>query len=529
MKKLVKNGEIIDGTGASSYIGSVVIENDTIVSVGTAGKGPFDEVIDANGLCIAPGFIDTHSHSDVEVLTGSIILPKICQGITTEILGQDGVAMAPIPRQYAEDWRRNIGGLNGDAEGLKWDYPSIGSYLDAVEEHKPCANYACLAPHGNIRLAVMGFENRPATEAELAKMEEILNRQLTEGAIGLSTGLIYIPCVFADTNELIRLCRVVKRHEKVFVVHQRFQDEYILDSMEELETIVKESGVHLHISHIQVDGKDITELRFPLYERIERIKALGVTVTFDQYPYTVASTMMGAMMPAWAHEGGTGCLLKRLAEPVERAKIKDHLLHPERYKEENTIKTAGYEGIYVTDAKQLENAGYIGKNLAEISTMTGKHPIDAVMDLLLSEDNKVGMRVHYTTEECIKDHMLRGEMNLCTDGLLGGKPHPRVYGAFPRFLGKYMREEKLMPIEKAVRKMTGQAADAMGLKDRGTLAPGKKADLVLFNKKTIIDKGTFDEPRRYPEGIVRVMVNGITVVIDGNADETCAGGRVIRL
>ena len=529
MKILIKNGEIIDGTGRAPYLGNIIVDGDRIAEIGAVDCLDADEIIDAEGLCVSPGFIDTHSHSDVEVLKGSIVLPKIRQGITTEVLGQDGVAMAPVPSQYAEDWRRNIGGLDGDGENIRWDFPSMKDYLDAIEAKKPCANYTCLSPHGNIRLSVLGFENRKATEEELCKMEEILDRQLSEGAAGLSTGLIYIPCVFGDTEELIRLCKVVKNHNKVFVVHQRFQDEYILDSMSELEEIVRQTGVHLHISHIQVDGKDLTELRFSLYERIERIKKLGGEVTMDQYPYTVASTMMGAMMPSWAHEGGTGKLIQRMSDPETREKIKDHLLHPERYKEENTIKTAGYDGIYVTSVNRPENADYMGKNLVQISEMTGKHPIDAVMDLLVSEENKVGMRVHYTTEECIMDHMMRDEMNLCTDGLLGGKPHPRVYGTFPRFLGKYVREEKLMPLEKAVRKMTGQSAYAIGITDRGILETGKKADIVIFNKDTIIDKGTFDEPRQYPEGIIRVMVNGKTVVDNGNVNENCGSGQVLRL
>ena len=360
-------------------------------------------------------------------------------------------------------------------------------------------------------------------------MEEILERQLQEGAIGLSTGLIYIPCVFSKTEELVRLCRIVKKYNKVFVVHQRFQNEYILDSMDELKYIVEESGVHLHISHLQVDGKDIANMRHDLYRKIEEIEALGADVTADQYPYTVASTMMGAMMPAWAHVGGTHCLLKRLADRDIREKIKEHLRHPEAHKEENTIQIAGYEGICISSVNKPENQQYVGKNLIELSEMTKQDPLDAAMDLLLDEENKVGMIVNYTTEECIMDHMIRNEINLCTDGLLGGRPHPRVYGAFPRFLGRYSREKGLMPMEEAIYKMTKKAAEAMNFDDRGSLEIGKKADIVIFDPETIIDVGTFENPRQHPKGIKRVIVNGKTVASDGIVFENIAAGQVIRL
>ena len=532
MKTLIKNANIIDGTGNPAIYGGIVIEDDILTEVGPLleeHETEFDEIIDADGMVVCPGFIDTHSHSDVMALTEKIILPKIFQGITTEVLGQDGVAMAPIPAKYSEDWRKNIGGLDGDSDRVLWQYDSIKDYLKKIEENKPCSNFACLAPHGNIRLSVMGFSDQPATEEQIRQMEQILRQQLEEGAIGLSTGLIYIPCVFSKTEELVRLCKIVAEYGKVFVVHQRFQNEFILDSMEELKHIVKESGVHLHISHIQVDGKAITDMRFDLYKKIDEIKALGAEVTLDQYPYTVASTMMGAIMPAWAHAGGTGKLLKRLEDPIERKKIKEYLLHPEGRKEENTIKISGYDGIRVSSVNLPENQKFVGKNMTEIGQMTGKDPIDAVMDLLLSEENKVGMTVSYTTEECIIDHMKRPEMNLFTDGLLGGKPHPRVYGAFPRFIGRYTREKRIFSLEEAIYKCTGKAADAMGFFNRGKLLPGRKADIVIFNPNTVIDTGTFEEPRQYPKGIIRVIVNGKTVVNEDKYEENMASGEIIKL
>ena len=530
MRTRVKNAWIIDGTGGPGYRGEIIIRDDVLETVSQeTSEIPCDNEIDAGGLTVCPGFIDTHSHSDVVALTESVIDPKIHQGITTEVLGQDGVAMAPIPAQHSEDWRRNIGGLDGDSDQIAWQYDSIRNYFDALERAKPCSNFVCLAPHGNIRMAVMGFSNEKATEEQLQQMEELLDRQFREGAAGLSTGLIYIPCVYSDTEELVRLCRVAKKYERPFVVHQRFQNEYILDSMEELKTIVRESGVHLHISHIQVDGKDNVEMRYDLYRKMEEIEALGARVTADQYPYTAGSTMMGSIIPSWAHIGGTQKLLERLADPDARARIKDHMLHPERHKEENSIKMAGYEGIVVSSATKPENQRFVGKSIQEIGEMTGKHPIDAAMDLLLDEENRVGMIIHYTTEECIMGHMVRPEVNWCTDGLLGGKPHPRVYGAFPRLLGRYARDKKLFSLETVIQKATQKAAEAMGLHDRGVLAPGKKADMVFFDPETILDVGTFDDPRQYPTGIHRVMVNGVTVVEEDRVFSDAACGQIIRL
>ncbi|TWH58080.1 N-acyl-D-amino-acid deacylase [Desulfitobacterium sp. LBE] len=526
-KTMIKNAKIYDGTKKPAFSGGIMIIGDTITAVeDVPASEDYETIIDAGGLAVCPGFIDTHSHSDVLVLTEKVILPKIRQGITTEMLGQDGVAMAPIPAEYAEDWRRNIGGLNGDSDQISWVYDSIDDYFRAIERQSPCSNFACLSPHGNIRLAVMGFSDKPATDEEMTRMETILDRQLREGAAGLSTGLIYIPCVYSQTEELVRLCRVAKKYNRPFVVHQRNQDEKILESMDELMHIVRESGVRLHISHLQVAGDET--MRFDLYRKMEEIAALGVEVTADQYPYTAGSTMMGAMIPAWAHVGGTSRLLERLADSKEREKIKrDILIDDER--ESKTLNKSNYDRTYVSSVNKPHNQKFVGKNLTEVGEMTGKEPIDAMMDLLLDEENKVGKIQFYTTEECIMDHMIRPEVNMCTDGLLGGKPHPRVYGTFPRFLGKYARENELMSMEEAVYKTTKKAADAMGLTDRGSLEVGKKADLVIFDPDTIIDVATFENPRQYAQGIKRVLVNGVTVVEDDKVYENAACGTVIRL
>lgn len=529
MKTIIKNAFLIDGTGTKGYAGELTYENGIItqISKGTI-SGDFDRVIDAKGHTVCPGFIDTHSHSDVEVLLGSAILPKLHQGITTEVLGQDGISVAPVPTDKASEWRKNIGGLDGDSDTLPWDYTSTKKYLDSIEAMKPCANFAYLAPHGNIRMEVMGVENRYATEEELQKMEQLLREELEAGAIGMSTGLIYIPCVYGATEELIRLCKVVKEYNKIFVVHQRSEGDFILDSMDELYQIVKESRVDLHISHFKIFGKRNAKYFPQVLEKLQAIQELGVNVTVDQYPYVAGSTMMAAILPPWAHEGGTDKLLWRLGDPQSREKIKDDILHNTTHWED-PIECNGFDSIVVTSVTKPENQKFVGKNIEQIGEMTGKDPVTAAMDLLLDENNLVGMIEFYRTDDVMEEILKLPVTNVCTDGLLGGTPHPRVYGAFPKILGRFVREQNMLTLEDAIHKMTGQAAKAMHFTDRGILAVGKKADINIFDPDTIIDVGTYENPRQYAKGFDKVIINGTIVLENDTVNENAASGEVIRL
>lgn len=527
MKTLIKNANIYDGNGGKPFYGQIAFEGDSITALGTSIEGSFDKVVDAGGKAVCPGFIDTHSHSDLRILLEPAIKSKLLQGITTEVCGQDGVSMAPIPPEFSWQWRHSIGGLEGDDPSINWDYSGTEEYLKCIEKNKPCANYAYLAPHGNIRIEVCGMSHEPATEEQLCKMEEVLRRELDAGAVGMSSGLIYIPCVYATTEEMVRLCRVLAEYDRPFVVHQRMEFNDIMTSMQELATIVRQSGVHLHISHFKMGGRANEPLRYEAFRLIEQLKTEGYEISFDQYPYGAGSTMLAACIPPWAHAGGTDKLLARMRDPETRAKIKSDILNDDTVWD-NHIEFCTPEGIVVSDVTKEHNKKYLGKNIVEIGEMMGVDYVDAVIDLLLDEDNMVGMIEHYGTEECITAIMKRPEMNACTDGLLGGKPHPRVYGAFPRILGKYSREEKLFPMETAVYKMTRKPAEAMRIMDRGVLAPGKKADIVIFDPDTIIDKATYENPRQYAVGIEAVFVNGVQVVDNGTVFEDSAAGQIIR-
>lgn len=513
----IRDVTIVDGSGAPPFQGNILLEKDKILQI-SPEKVSADIDIDGHGLYAAPGFIDTHSHSDLCVLTQPELRPKIMQGITTEVLGQDGISMAPLPEEYISAWRKNLAGLDGDSEDIDWHYHTTERYLSLIEQAKPAINEAYLVPHGNVRMEAMGLGNEPAGRAEIERMQDILRREMEAGAYGLSTGLIYIPCAYAETEELIALCKVVAEYDGVFVIHQRSEADTVLESMQEVLKIGRESGVRVHFSHFKVCGRQNWQFVDGMLSLLDDAKAEGIRVSFDQYPYAAGSTMLGVVLPPWAHDGGTDQLMSRLRDSSMRQRIVHDIEHgiPGW---DNFIEFAGFDQIYITSVKTKTNQNLVGLSLSELAVKRQQNRYDALFDLLCEEENAVGMVDFYGTEEHIKKFMRRPEMNLCTDGLLAGKPHPRVYGAFPRFLGKYVREENALTIEEAVYKITKKAANVLGIQKRGELKPGNYADIVLFDPVTIRDKGDYVNPAQYPEGIKEVFVNGVHIVQNGAYDE----------
>lgn len=527
MKKiLIKNGTLIDGSREKRYDADLLIEGDKIVKIGEINEEA-DRVIDATGKIVAPGFIDTHSHSDLKVLVEPFIEPKLRQGITTEVLGQDGISMAPLPKEYVSSWRKNLAGLDGDSDELSWNWENTDRYLNLIAKTGTGPNQLYLVPHGNIRMEAMGLEARPATKEELAKMRDITRREMEAGAAGLSTGLIYIPCAYSLTEELIEICKVAAEFDRPLVIHQRSEADTMIESMEEVITIAKESGVKIHFSHFKICGKNNWHLIKDIIALLDRCKAEGIEISYDQYPYVAGSTMLGVIIPPWAHAGGTDKLVERLGNPADRKRMKHDIINgiPGW---DNFIDFAGFEGIYVTSVKTKANEDCIGKNLLEIAELRGKDKFDAVFDLLREEENAVGMYDYYGKDEHVVTFMTREESNICTDGLLAGKPHPRVYGSFPRVIGKFVREMKAMPLEEAIYKMTHKPAKTFKIDNRGLLKEGYFADVVIFDENTTIDKGTFIDPIQDPEGISHVIVNG-EVLIDNYEKREILAGKVIRI
>lgn len=526
MKTLIKQAVIVDGSRRKRFTGDILIVEDKIAEIGQIKEEQDMEIIDARGLVASPGFIDTHSHSDLQVLMDSKVLPKVMQGITTEVLGQDGISMAPLPLSYVEDWRKNLAGLDGDSDEIDWSYRDTKGYLQYIERCQPGINETYLVPHGNVRMEGMGLENREPTREELEQMKRIVAREMEAGALGLSTGLVYTPCSYARTEELIELCKVVAQYHGIFVTHQRSEADTILSSMDEIFQIGRESGVRIHFSHFKVCGKENFHQYDAVIEKLDQAKAEGLKVSFDQYPYITGSTMLGVVIPPWAHDGGTDEMLRRLHAPSARKKMIEDIKKGINGWDD-FIKMFGFDKIIITSVMNAKNEGLIGMSLADLGRKKSKDPFEATFDLLIEEENAVGMYDYYGKEEHVAGFLKREEMNGCTDGLLGGKPHPRAFGAFPRILGKYVREECVLSLEEAIYKMSYKAALAMNIPYRGLIKEDWYADIVLFDPSIIQDQGTYVDPIQFPIGIEYVFVNGKTAVRHGT-HTGYRNGKVIR-
>ena len=514
---ILRGGRVVDGTGNPWFRGDVAVEDGRIAEVGHV-TGDAETVIRLGGETVAPGFIDTHSHSDLFLLSKPLAEAKIMQGVTTEIVGQDGLGEAPIKEEDVAEWRRYLSGLNGDPD-IEWTWRTMEEYLDALEAAAPSINVASLVGHGNLRLAVMGMEDRPPEAEELAEMKRLLAESLRGGAVGLSTGLIYAPCIYSDTSELTELCRVTATHGGIFVVHMRNEGDTLLESIDEVVEVGEDSGVHVHVSHFKASGEANWGKSAYSLERLEEAKARGVQASFDQYPYTAGSTFLSSLLPAWVHAGGVEKLLERLRSPDIRQRIRQEYTA-------GTSRTPRWDMLLVTNLQTEENMVNEGKTMKEIAEARGQTEVDTLMDIVLEERNATSMISFTMDEEDVTRIMAHHLGTVCTDGLLLGKPHPRAYGAFPRVLGKYVREGVLR-LEDAVRRVTSHPAQIHGLRERGLIRPGYAADITVFDPKTIEDLSTYKEPRRHPRGVTHVMVNGVLTVVDGKHTGARAG-RVHR-
>ncbi|AZU64475.1 N-acyl-D-amino-acid deacylase family protein [Neobacillus mesonae] len=523
---IILNGKIIDGTGSPWYYGDIAVKNGKIARIGKLNNCVAKEEIDAQKQVVSPGFIDMHTHSDLVILDDPLIEAKVRQGITTDLLGQDGIAAAPLPKEYVSTWRKNLAGLDGNP-AIDWDWTTVSDYLDKIERNKPSYNLAVLAPHGNIRMEVMGLDNRPATDEEIKEMQDVLRRSLNEGAVGLSTGLIYPPCCFAEMKELEALCEVIAEYGVPLVIHQRSEGDEILESMQELIDMMKRCGAHLHFSHLKNCGKDNWHKTPEVLNMIDQARQDGLEVTFDQYPYTAGSTMLSAILPPWVHDGGTDQLLQRLEDHELRGKMMQEMATG--FKGWDSMsKWAGWDGIIITSVESAEKQYCVGKSIRQIAKLDNKdNCAEVALDLILHEKNGVGMIDFVINEESVKAILAHPAGTIGSDGLLGGEPHPRAYGSFPRILGKYVREEKVLPLEDMIRRMTSQPARIIGLQDRGIIREGMAADIVIFNPDKIIDQATYEKPRQFNVGIDTVIVNG-EVIIQGQLAYQKAAGKVIR-
>jgi N-acyl-D-amino-acid deacylase len=527
----ITGGMVLDGTGRPSFRADIGIQGDRIAALGFLPRGSAGQEIPAAGLVSCPGFIDTHSHSDLMALADPQLLPKIMQGITTELFGQDGIGAAPLKPETKSAWRQYLSGLNGDPP-VAWDWTGMEEYARRLEGVQPATNPVLLVPQGNVRMVVMGVEDLQADESQLQAMEREVLRGMEEGAVGMSLGMIYMPCIFSRREELVRLCRLVGRKGGTLVVHIRSVGDLLLESVEEMISLAQAGGIPVHISHFKASGKrNWPKMRFAL-EALERAKGRGIEITFDIYPYTAGSTMFLAILPPWALEGGISRTLQRLEDREVRQKLKDQFFNPPPRRPDepgwdNPVNLVGWKNILVSSVGGAANQRWVGKDIETIAGEEGKDPAETAFQVLLEEEGRVGMIMFLMDEENVAMGLRHPQGMFCTDGLLGGKPHPRVYGTFPRILGRYVRERKDLTLEEAVRKMTSFPAQRFGLRDRGLISEGRAADIVVFDPETVIDRATYEDPRQFPEGVRHVIVNGVHSVAEGRFTGK-RGGRVLR-
>lgn len=532
---LIKNGDLIDGTGAGAVKLDIAISDGKIVEMAPSLDLKSDEVIDASGLVVCPGFVDIHSHTDATITTNPKAESKIRQGVTTEVVGNCGMSAAPVTSAFLSDVKDHLT-INSDfgkPEDLGTSWHTFGEYIEHLNALPLGINLMPLVGFGTLRSAVMGHKVGPPTADEMKAMEDLLEQSLDEGAAGLSTGLEYVPESFSETEELIRLCKVVARKDKLYATHMRSESQTLFPAVEEAIRTGEESGCKLQISHLKLGGKFNWGKTGQLFKLLEDAVARGVRLTWDQYPYTAWGTGLVDYIPAWVIKDGQEKLIEYLSDPATRKKIRQEI-DAEIALGDHAYNTAPFENVQIAMVRSEVSKPLMGRRIADIAKEQGVDPFDFVFDLLITEKGSVKTLVFCMDEADIKTILVHPQTIISSDAravatygeLSKGNPHPRYYGAFPRILGKYVREEGLMPLETAIKKMTSMPAKVMGLDTRGTLAPGMVADITIFNRDTVIDVATFEDPHQYSRGIEKVILAG-KVVIDAGTHTGQMMGRVI--
>lgn len=519
---LIKGGKVYDGTGAPWTMADVGVIGGRIAAIGDLRGARAIKTIDAEGLCVSPGFIDIHSHSDLAVLVNSRAESKIRQGVTTEVVGQCGSSPAPLTERSME-----LGRQMAKEYGLEITWNDMAGYIQAVTDNGTSINIVPVVGHGAVRAAVMGMERRAPTHEELGQMMQLVDQAMQDGARGFSTGLIYPPSSYADVDEISALAGVVARHDGIYMTHMRNESEGLMESIEETLEVGRRAGVRVQISHHKAVGRPNWGLPAQSLPRMEAARREGIDVTADQYPYIASSTGLSSVIPAWAHEGGNAKMLERMRDPETAKRIRAEIA------ESQEKRGGSWEDLFVASVSVEADRQWEGKNIQQIADARGVDPITVVFDLLLS-GQYVGQIRFGMSEEDVKTIMrhplvMTGSDGSCLApyGPLGrGKPHPRNYGTFVRVLGKYVREEGNMELAEALRKMTSLPASRMRLVDRGILRPGMAADITVFNAETVGERATFLDPHQYAAGIEYVIVNGKATVWQGE-HTGAAGGRVL--
>lgn len=491
---LLKNGNIIDGTGRSAFVGDLLIDGERIAEVGNFDAPADTDLLDCTGLSVAPGFIDAHSHSDLQILEGR--RDKLIQGVTTEVVGNCGFSTYPAPDDPAPLYEFANGLFCGNDS---WGWKCARDYLAAAAAG-PNASVASLVGHGSLRIAVAGNRQGPLPESQLGTMEALLVEAFDQGAAGFSTGLMYAPGSSAPFDELVRLCRVVARHDKTYTTHIRSYFSGVIDAVEEQLELARRSGCRLQISHLQVVGASNWDKQAHVLDQIEQARADGIDVAFDCYPYVAGSTVMTQLLPQSALNGGLEALMARLEDPDERKRIAAAT---------DEVLEWRWNDVYISAVQSVTNQQAVGCNLANLAEESGRAPVDVMIDLLIHERGQVNILSFNQSEENLRETLSHPLSIIISDGFyVRGRPHPRLHGTFPLLLGTIVRKRNWMSIEEAVQKIADLPARRFQIKDRGRLASGYFADVTVFDANQVDSPATYDDPEQKPVGIRFVFRNG---------------------
>ncbi len=525
---LIQNGTLIDGTGAPLRHADLGIVGERIVALGDLAGAQAARTLDATGRYVAPGFIDIHTHTDETIFINPKMESKIQQGVTLEVSGNCGSSVAPLLGAA----RENLDNIFEARHNIELTWTTVGEYLERVEQTGIATNYLVLVGQGTLRASVMGFAMRPPADAELTTMQQLLAESIAQGAWGISTGLIYPPSAYASMDELVALCQIAAAHGGVYTSHIRNEGDRLLEAVTEALAIGERAGIRVQLSHHKAAGKRNWGKVHESLALIEQARARGLVACADQYPYVASSTGLGTVIPNWAHEGGRDQLVARLRDPETRARIGAEV-RDARPGWENPAVDSGWHNILIVG---LESERALqGKSVWEIAERRGSDPVETSFDLLIENQGGVQVVIFSMSEDDVQTVMRVPWVSVGSDStarapagpLAAVQCHPRAYGTFPRVLGKYVREEKILTWEQAIAKMTARPAQMLGVPQRGEIRAGYFADLVVFDPATIADTATFTAPHQFPVGMDYVIVNG-TLAVDHGTQTEARAGRVLR-
>jgi len=526
---IIRNGRVVDGTGRSAFSADVAIKGDRVASIGNLRGAQAKRTIDARGHVVAPGFIDMLGQSEQFLLIDPRAMSKVMMGVTTEITGE-GESIAPLNDRILkeqEDFNRRF--------NLTVDWRTLDGYFKRLAKQGSGVNLGTFLGATQVREYVIGYDDRPPTPAELEQMKKLVAEAMKEGALGVSTSLQYVPARFATTDEIVALAKVAHQYGGIYITHQRSEANSIDDSMKEVFEIARRANIPVEIWHFKTAYKQNWGRMPEMLRRIEAARRRGLKITADVYPYVAGSTSLSACLPPWALEGGTDRMIARLHDKQTRARLIREIAADSRDWENIYLGSGGPSGILIASVVNRDLERWQGKRLSEIATEQKKEPLDALLDFIIADHGQTGAIFFMMSESDMKAALKSPFVSICTDNgaratdgpLAGSKSHPRGWGTYPRVLGRYVRDEHLMPLEFAIHKMTGLPAANVSLQQRGLLREGYFADITIFDPKTVIDRATFEDPNQYPIGINYVIVNG-QIEVDSGQRTPALAGRVLR-